>query len=80
MRNMRWGHAGVAEREREKEGGRDESAVPPATVVLVALTKLFATVCLVRRYTFIQWRTQELCSREVQQIQLRTERTGIWGR
>jgi hypothetical protein len=28
-----------------------------------------------------QWRTQEFCSGGgVQQIQLRTERTGIWGR
>ena len=26
-----------------------------------------------------QWRTQEIFSGRVQQIQLRTERTGIWG-
>jgi hypothetical protein len=26
-----------------------------------------------------QWRTQEFYSGRVQQIQLRTERTGIWG-
>jgi len=32
-------------------------------------------------YIYIQWRTQEFCSGGgVQQIQLRTERTGIWGR
>ena len=27
----------------------------------------------------MQWRTQKFCSGGVQQIQLRTERTGIWG-
>ena len=29
---------------------------------------------------YLQWRTQEFFSGGVQQIQLRTERTGIWGR
>ena len=32
------------------------------------------------RSTQFQWRTQEFCSWGGQQIQLRTERTGIWGR
>ena len=31
------------------------------------------------RSILVQWHTQEFFSRGVQQIQLRTERTGIWG-
>jgi len=33
-----------------------------------------------KSYISDQWRAQEFCSEGVQQIQLRTERTGIWGR
>ena len=40
----------------------------------------FILLCICEEFIVEQWRTQEFFSGGVQQIQLRTERTGIWGR
>jgi len=43
------------------------------------IMKSFINFTLPNTGKVIQWRTQEFCLEGVQQIQLRTERIGIWG-
>jgi len=49
-------------------------------VVVVVEGELISGIKHLGSFPSKQWRTQEFCPRGIQQIQLRTERTGIWGR